>query len=141
MLDISHIDAARIQTALADFGQQRGRQVCGEHMQRHWRNRSPVTQSYWADYARRLLGAGSYSDEHRLAAALYVACGNYSHDCFWPETLCPAEWAAIASFTNAYYYGPPDKALTRGEWEVATGRTEAYRRNHENDSTPNPTGH
>jgi hypothetical protein len=119
MIDLSRIFAENIKTAFADFGKQSGRYICGEHMQRHWRNRSPVTQGYWSNYARRLVDIATYSDAERLTAALYVACGHYSEygGHFWPETLLSVEWDAIADFTELYYLEPPEAALSRDEWE------------------------
>ena len=67
MIDSRKVTADTLQAALGDF--------CCAKMLRAWRNRSPVTQSYWAARAGVLLPAACLPDRGGLAAALYVACG------------------------------------------------------------------
>jgi hypothetical protein len=95
-----------------------------EKMRRAWRNRC-LTQDRWFRAARELLARtpASLVDPHRLAAALYCACGEHTwtDDSFRPESLAPAAWERIAQDTHEYLWNPPEKSLTRGEYEVSRG--------------------
>ena len=107
------IDAATIKAAFAGF--------TGEKMLRAWRNRSPVTCSYWTFRARTLLGAAaSLTDVWKLAAALYAACSEFTwtDGSFRADTLAMAAWVRIAEHTAAYILNPPERALSRGEYEL-----------------------
>jgi hypothetical protein len=85
------IDAATLKAAFAGF--------TGDKMLRAWRNRSPVTCSYWTARARILLGTDASLDAvWKLAAALYAACGEYvwTDGTFRAETLAMVAWQGIA---------------------------------------------
>jgi hypothetical protein len=106
------IDADTIKAAFAGF--------TGEKMLRAWRNRSPVTCSYWTARARTLLGTDASLDAvWKLAAALYAACGEYvwTDGTFRADTLATVAWQGIAYRTAAYYRNLPEKALSRGAYE------------------------
>ena len=106
------IDPATIKTAFAG--------LCDDKMLRAWRNRSPVTCSHWAARAHTLLGTDAGLDTAwKLAAALYVACGDSvaPDGTFRADTLTTAAWQDIAYRTAAYYRELPEKALSRGEYE------------------------
>jgi hypothetical protein len=110
--DLRKVTAAALQAALGGF--------CCEKMLRAWRNRSPVTQSYWAARAGVLLPAASLPDRGELAAALYVACGEL---CGPPGTFAPAawpmdEWQRLAALLPGIVKYRPEKLLSRGEYDA-----------------------
>jgi hypothetical protein len=97
-------DAATLQAAFADFR-------C-DRMQRAWRNRSNVTRWAWQDRAAK-------AGDRTLAPLLYAACGELSpFGLFEPESWPAAHWATVAGRLPALLDYPPDKALSRGEYEA-----------------------
>ncbi len=102
-------------------------------MARAWRNRSPVTQCYWARRCRELfcggetLGEISLSELHVKAAAVYAACSFYACRCyaerkggneFDGSTVPPRGWELIATLAEDFLIVPPDRALGRWAWEA-----------------------
>ena len=113
MIDTRKLTADALQAALGDF--------CCAKMLRAWRNRSPVTQSYWAARAGALLPAASLPDRWRLAAALYVACGELCNPPGWtfaPAAWQPACWRNLAARLSGFITYLPEKALQRGEYDA-----------------------
>ena len=80
------IKGTALEAALGDFR-------C-DKMGRAWRTRSPVTHGDWTEPARKLLGdAADLAAVGHLAAALYAAASDYSHNGnFRPAALAPHTW-------------------------------------------------
>jgi hypothetical protein len=109
------ITAADLQNAFAGFSCNR--------MQRAWRNRSNVTCWAWEDRAGRL-------GDRRLAAVLYAACselhpGQVFDPSYWPANYSAAFWATIAARLPALLKNPPERALSRGQYEQRQSLTPA----------------
>ena len=88
--------------------------VC-DKMARAWRNRSLITQGWWLNIARTMLGAGAEEDAvWKRAAALYTACGEYTpaNGVFQADILEPVAWKFIAYAAVGYTLHPPVKALS-----------------------------
>jgi hypothetical protein len=111
------IDPAALKAAFAGYERYNGRELTGgfscAKMLRAWRNRSNVTRWAWEAIAAKAL------NDRRYAAALYVACGEFcdpSWD-FEPHKWPPAYWESLANRLPHFILFPPEKALSRGEWE------------------------
>ena len=106
-------------------------------MRRAWRNRSNVTQWQWVAYARKLQGTDANLPRiWKIAACLYVACGWYASrsesEVFDGSTIPTRGWELIGLLSEDFHHNPPDRALTRGQWEQqkkeeAQARKEARR--------------
>jgi hypothetical protein len=106
------IDAASLEAAL---------EKCRcDKMRRVWRSRSPVTQNKWAGPAADLSKATATSEEKsKLAAALYAAASDFSPGGkFRPAALNVQEWKQLAKRVREYLTDPPEKALSRGQYEA-----------------------
>ena len=80
-----------------------------------------MTCGCWTALARTLLGStASLTDIWKLAAALYTACGEFASTdgSFRADNLAMVVWVWIAEYTAAYTLSPPEKALSRGEYEL-----------------------
>jgi len=111
---MSPFDPNRLQTEL-------GNVTCPK-MRRAWRNRSNVTQWQWVAYARKLQGADANQPRiWKIAACLYVACGWYASrsgsEVFNGSAMPTRGWELIGLLSEDFYHNPPDRALTRGQWE------------------------
>jgi hypothetical protein len=106
------IKAAALEAALGDFRCQK--------MRRAWRSRSPVTHGDWTSPARKLLGKDAGLDDvGKLAAALYAAASDFSPGgLFAPAAWPPHTWKQLSGRLRAYRANPPDKALSRGQYEA-----------------------
>jgi len=106
------IKGTSLEAALGDFR-------C-DKMGRAWRSRSPVTQSNWATRARKLLGTASeQSAETPLAAALYAAASDFSKSGdFCPVAWEPHTWKLFSGRLRTYRAKPPEKALSRGQYDA-----------------------
>jgi len=106
------IKGTSLEAALGDFR-------C-DKMRRAWRTRSPVTHGKWAERACKLLGAAAdLSAVGHLAAALYATASDFSPGgLFAPATWPPHTWKRLSGRLRAYRANPPDKAISRGQYEA-----------------------
>jgi len=106
------IKGTALEAALGDFR-------C-DRMGRAWRSRSPVTHGDWTARARKLLGdAADLAAVGHLAAALYAAASDYSHNAtFRPAALEPHAWKLLSGRLRTYRANLPDKALSRGAYDA-----------------------
>jgi len=90
-----------------------------DKMGRAWRTRSNVTRSKWTEPARVLLGeAASLTEVWTLAALLYAAASNYSPSGnFRPAAFDLNTWKRLLGQLRTYCANPPDKALSRGQYD------------------------
>ena len=111
-VEMGTIKAVALEAALGDFR-------CNK-MGRAWRSRSPVTHSDWTTRARKLLGdAADLAAVGHLAAALYAAASDYSHNGnFRPAALAPHTWKLLSGRLRTYRANLPDKALSRGAYDA-----------------------
>ena len=105
------IKAAALEAALSNYH-------CRK-MHRAWRTRSNVTRSKWTEPARALLGeAASLTDVWTVAALLYAAASDFSPaGKFEPAALDLETWKMLSDRLQAYHANPPDKALSRGQYD------------------------
>jgi len=121
------IDAARLKVYFNSFTWNRnsvsrraadlpGKETPGftcDKMARAWRNRSPVTSSPWWNFSHEVAGNTDY------AGCFYAACGEFAVDgIFTADSLTSEQLAKLAKIIVAYIRKPPEKALSRGQYET-----------------------
>lgn len=82
-----------------------------DKMARAWRNRRPITNCKWRLAASKLLGNSKHG------GALYVACGEFG-ETFDGGRLTPSDWANLAARIPEIIRNPPEKALSRREYDA-----------------------
>jgi len=120
------IDAARLKVYFNSFTWNRnsvsrraadlpGKETPGftcDKMARAWRNRSPVTSSPWWNFSHEVAGNTDY------AGCFYAACGEFAVDgIFTADSLTSEQLAKLAKIIVAYIRKPPEKALSRGQFD------------------------
>ncbi len=99
----------------ADLKDVLGTMVC-PRMLRAWRNRSNVTRAAWQRAAFKLTG------DHDNGGALYTACAEFCNPPTWTfdgtaPYLTRVYWQSLAARLPGFLASPPEKALSRYQWE------------------------
>ena len=118
------IKGTTLEAALGDFR-------C-DKMGRAWRTRSPVTHGEWTEPARKLLGtAADLAAVGHLAAALYAAASDYSHNGnFRPAALEPHTWKHFPAACGPTARNCRTRPFRAGHTTPSGGPRENPRRSH-----------